>query len=315
MNILITGGAGFIGSHIAEYFNEEGHQVFILDNLSTGDIKNIPFINKENFFNMDIREYKKVEEITKKYQFDIIVHLAAVVSVVDTVSDPITSNQVNVNATLNLLEINRHFNKNIKRIIFASSAAVYGNDPSLPKTTDSMIQPESPYAIQKYAGEQYFKLYNNLYSTPTVSLRFFNIYGPRQNPQSPYSGVLSILKNKFDNDETFTFYGDGSQTRDFVYVKDLVKAVSLVCDNDSALGNVYNVGSGTANSLMEIFKTFEKHYNKEISYTFEEERLGDVKHSLADIGSLEKIGYIPTYSIEKGLSEYLKSENNDTQDV
>lgn len=314
MNILITGGAGFIGSHIAEYFNEEGHQVFIIDDLSTGNINNIPFINKENFFNMDVREYKKIEEITKKYKFDIIVHLAAVVSVVDTVNDPITSNEVNINATLKLLEINRQFNPNVKRIIFASSAAVYGNEPSLPKTVDSTIQPESPYAIQKYASEQYLKLYNNLYNIPTVSLRFFNIYGPRQNPQSPYSGVLSILKNKFDNDASFTFYGDGSQTRDFVYVKDLVNAFALVCENDSALGNVYNIGSGAANSLMEIFKTFQNHYNKEIPYTFEDERLGDVKHSLADITSLQEIGYTPNYSIQKGLSEYLTSENN-TSDV
>src|SRR5699024_8216876 len=214
------------GSHVAEYFHVEGHEVFILDNFSTGDLKNIPFINEDNIFNLDIREYKKVEEIVQQYQFEIIIHLAAVVSVVDTVKDPITSNQVNVDATLNLLDINRQFNNNIKRIIFASSAAVYGNDPSLPKRIDSMIYPESPYAIQKYASEQYLKLYNNLYNLPTVSLRFFNVYGPRQNPKSPYSGVLSIMKNKFDTDETFTFNGDGLQTRDFVYVKDIVNAIS-----------------------------------------------------------------------------------------
>lgn len=315
MNILITGGAGFIGSHVAEYFHVEGHEVFILDNFSTGNLKNIPFINEDNIFNLDIREYKKVEEIVQQYQFEIIIHLAAVVSVVDTVKDPITSNQVNVDATLNLLDINRQFNNNIKRIIFASSAAVYGNDPSLPKRIDSMIYPESPYAIQKYASEQYLKLYNNLYNLPTVSLRFFNVYGPRQNPKSPYSGVLSIMKNKFDTDETFTFNGDGLQTRDFVYVKDIVNAISLVSSNENAAGNIYNIGSGVANTLVKIFKTFQSNYNKEINYTYEKERLGDVKHSLADIRAIEELGYTPNYPIEKGLAEYLQSENKTTQKV
>ena len=308
MNILITGGAGFIGSHTAEYFHENGHDVFVLDNLSTGKIENIPFINQENFFNIDIRDYNKIEAIIKEFQFDVIVHLAAVVSVVDTVKDPITSNEVNVEATLKLLDINKEYNQNIKKIIFASSAAVYGNDPILPKTMDSMIRPASPYAIQKYAGEQYLKIYNSLYGLPTVALRFFNVYGPKQDPKSQYSGVLSILKNKFDNGDEFIFNGDGLQTRDFVFVKDIVNAINIVVNNDNANGNIFNVGSGKASSLMEMFETFQQIYNKTISYRYSDERAGDVKHSLADISSLVKLGYQPNYQVNTGLKEYLNSE-------
>lgn len=141
------------------------------------------------------------------------------------------------------------------------------------------------------------------------------MFGPRQNPKSPYSGVLPIMKNKFDTDETFTFNGDGLQTRDFVYVKDMVNAISLVSSNENATGNIYNIGSGVANTLVKIFKTFQSNYNKEINYTFAEERLGDVKHSLADIRAIEELEYTPNYSIAKRLAKYLQTENKTTQKV
>lgn len=309
MNILITGGAGFIGSNTADYYYKLGHEVYILDDFSSGKIENINFINKENIFNIDIQDYNEVERIIKKYKFDIIIHLAAVVSVVDTVNDPLTSNEVNINATLKLLEINKKHNDNIKKIIFASSAAVYGNEPSLPKNTDSIISPESPYAIQKFASEQYLRIYSKLYNLPTTGLRFFNVYGPKQDPKSPYSGVLSIMKNRFDNDTNFIINGDGLQTRDFVYVKDIVSAISIVAESKMANGNIYNVGSGKSSSLLEMLEIFENYYKKKIPYEFGEERLGDVRHSLADISRIEKLGYNPKYSVEEGLKEYLDSEN------
>ncbi|EZX16747.1 hypothetical protein V070_02426 [Staphylococcus aureus C0673] len=315
MKILITGGAGFIGSNAAEYFHDNGYEIYILDNLTTGKIENIPFVSPEHFFRMDIRDYNNIEKLVKKYQFDVIIHLAAVVSVVDTVADPITSNEVNVEATLKLLEINREHNNNIKKIVFASSAAIYGNDPSLPKNINSTIQPESPYAIQKYAGEQYLKIYRKLYGLPTVALRFFNVYGPKQDPKSQYSGVLSIMKDRFDTDGKFIFNGDGLQSRDFVYVKDIVKAMTIVIDSDEATGNIYNVGSGKANTLLTMFETFKNNYNKEIKFEFADERLGDVKHSLADITDLQELGYTPEYDVEKGMSEYLSLESQGMQEA
>ncbi|PTI79295.1 NAD-dependent dehydratase, partial [Staphylococcus xylosus] len=158
MNILITGGAGFIGSHLAKFYLDKEYEVYVLDNLSSGYRENIPYIDNNHFFNIDICDYEAVRNIIKNYKFEIIIHLAAVVSVVETVNKPLISNEVNISATVNLLETNRIYNTNLKKFIFASSAAVYGNEPNLPKTTKSMIQPESPYAIQKYSGEQYTKM-------------------------------------------------------------------------------------------------------------------------------------------------------------
>ncbi len=308
LKMLITGGAGFIGSNTAEYYYNLGHNVYVLDNLSTGKRENIDFIREENFFNLDIRDYEEIKRLIKEYKFEVIIHLAAVVSVVDTVENPIISNEVNINATLKLLELNRKYNNNIQKIIFASSAAVYGNDPNLPKNLDSKICPESPYAIQKYAGELYLKNYTKLYGLPTVGLRFFNVYGPKQNPASQYSGVISILKEKIENNSKFIIFGDGLQTRDFVYVKDVVKAINIVTENIKSNGNIYNVGSGKSISLIKMLRMFERHYNKKLNYEYAAVRVGDVKHSLADIELIKRLGYVPEYSIEKGISEYLSVE-------
>ncbi|AVQ33857.1 NAD-dependent dehydratase [Staphylococcus muscae] len=307
MKLLITGGAGFIGSHIADHYHAKSHEVFVLDNLASGHRENIPFIDEDHFFEVDVCDTEKVTDIIKLHQFDVVIHLAAVVSVVDTVNQPVKSNKVNIDATLNLLETNREHNPQLKKFVFASSAAVYGNNPQLPKTTQSIVQPESPYAVQKYAGEQYTKMYHHLYDLPTTALRFFNIYGPKQDPNSQYSGVISIMKRKFDNDETFTFFGDGEQTRDFVYVKDLVNAIALVVENSETNGEVLNVGTGNQTSLKDIFSAFESSYQKTVDYQFEPARKGDVKHSVADVTPLKEIGYEPQYTINTGLEEYLNS--------
>ncbi|MEX5937734.1 NAD-dependent epimerase/dehydratase family protein [Mammaliicoccus sciuri] len=305
MKILVTGGAGFIGSHVVEHYLNLNHEVFVLDNLSTGNIENIPFLKSENLFEEDIRDLDLVKDIVKENQFDIIVHLAAVVSVVDTINDPINSNEVNITATLNLLEANRLYNSNIKRIVFASSAAVYGNNTQLPNSITKLVNPISPYAIQKYAGEQYVKQYSNLYGIPTTALRFFNVYGPRQDPKSAYSGVLSIMQSSYLDEKPFIFFGDGTQTRDFVYVKDVVQAINLVSESDEAIGQVYNVGTGKPSSLMEIFEFLGNVLEKDISTKFVNEREGDIKHSFADIQELTDLGYTPKYSIEDGLYSYI----------
>ncbi|ANQ63404.1 NAD-dependent epimerase/dehydratase family protein [Staphylococcus equorum] len=310
MKILITGGAGFIGSHLAEYFINSNHEVFILDNLSTGHRSNVSFIDDLHFIKNDVTNKTLVQDIIKKEKFDIVIHLAAVVSVVETINNPILSQKVNIDGTLNILEANRQYNENLKKFVFASSAAVYGNTKGLPKQVETFIDPESPYAIEKYAGEQYTKLYNKLYGLPTTALRFFNIYGPRQDPSSPYSGVLSIMHNKFQNDESFKFFGDGEQTRDFVYVKDLVQAVSIIINNDNANGGIYNLGTGKPLSLLQMFDEFKKLYSKTVDYNFTEARSGDIKHSYAEIDDLKALGYTPKYSVEEGLKEYINYTDN-----
>lgn len=310
MKILITGGAGFIGSHLAEYFINSNHEVFILDNLSTGHRSNVSFIDDLHFIENDVTNKTLVQDLIKKEQFDIVIHLAAVVSVVETINNPILSQKVNIDGTLNILEANRQYNENLKKFVFASSAAVYGNTKGLPKQVETFIDPESPYAIEKYAGEQYTKLYNKLYGLPTTALRFFNIYGPRQDPSSPYSGVLSIMHNKFQNDEAFKFFGDGEQTRDFVYVKDLVQAVSIVINSANANGGIYNLGTGKPLSLLQMFDEFKKIYSKTIDYSFTEARSGDIKHSYAEIDDLKALGYTPKYSVEEGLKEYINYTDN-----
>ncbi|ARJ13086.1 NAD-dependent epimerase/dehydratase family protein [Staphylococcus lugdunensis] len=306
MKALITGGAGFIGSHVAEKFSKEGIEVFVIDNLSSGFLDNIPFIDKEHIFIKDVTDFNFVTELIKVYQFDYVIHLAAMVSVVETVEKPIESNQVNIDSTINLLEACRKWNSNLKKFIFASSAAVYGDLPELPKSvSQSYICPLSPYAIQKFSGEQYVKIYNSLYNVPTSCLRFFNIYGPKQNPTSDYSGVLSILNNKFSHNQTFTFYGDGEQTRDFVYIDDLVAALWMVLNHSCTNGLIYNVGTGHQTTLNDVFKAFENSYGYSIPVRYEPPRVGDIKHSLADIKPLQQLGYTPQYTISTGIAAYL----------
>ncbi|PTF23081.1 NAD-dependent dehydratase [Staphylococcus cohnii] len=310
MKALITGGAGFIGSHIAKKLIDNNIDVHIIDNLSTGDLGNIPFVPKNNIHIKDISDYEYIESIFQKNGFTYVIHLAAMVSVVETIEKPIQSNRVNIDASINLLNLIKEYNPNIKKVVFASSAAVYGKLDGLPKSVDSLIEPLSPYAIQKYASEQYTKIYNDLYNIPTVSLRFFNIYGPRQNPKSDYSGVLSILNQRFLEKQKFTFFGDGEQTRDFVYINDLVQAFWLVLNSDEVNGEIFNVGTGRQTTLNEIFEVFQKNYNYSIPYEYEDERKGDIKYSYADITKLEKIGYSPSYTINEGIREYLRYNKN-----
>ncbi|WP_204253416.1 NAD-dependent epimerase/dehydratase family protein [Mammaliicoccus sciuri] len=306
MKLLITGGAGFIGSHLAEFYHKRKHEIFIIDNLSTGHRDNIEFIKNENFFENDILDHEFVRELIKKEQFDVVIHLAATVSVVETIKQPVLSQKVNIEATVNLLQANYELNKNIKKFVFASSAAIYGNNDVLPQQEKVFIDPQSPYAIQKYAGEQYTKLYYKLYGVPTTALRFFNVYGPRQDPSSPYSGVISIMNKKYEENQTFTFFGDGKQSRDFVFINDLINAISIVIDTEDSNGEIYNLGTGIQTNLLEIFDVFSEKMSKKIDYTFVEEREGDIRDSFSNIDKLKKLGYSPKYTIEDGLSKYIE---------
>lgn len=312
MKILVTGGAGFIGSHIVERYHKENHEVHVIDNFSTGKRENIDFLPNEYIYNFEVQNRKLFSKLLEKEDYDIVIHLAAVVSVVETIENPLYSQSVNNNATLNILESIRQHTGNLKKFIFASSTAVYGNDPVLPKTIKSSINPESPYAIQKFSSEQYGVIYNKLYDIPTTSLRFFNVYGPRQNPESAYSGVISIMNKCFSEDDAFTFYGDGNQTRDFVYIMDLVNAIDIVINNSKTNGKVYNLGTGNSTSLLDIYNEFRRVYGRDIKYSFKPERPGDIRESYADISELKELGYSPRYSINEGLEEYIYSEKKES---
>lgn len=313
MRYLVTGGAGFIGSTLVNNLEKNNNEIVVIDNLSMGKRENLNSSPKITFFEKDVRNRDFVNKLFAEYQFDYIFHLAAVASVADSIERPFETHQVNMEATLDLLELAKETQKNLKRFVFASSAAVYGDDQVLPKSEISRIKPLSPYAIDKYSSEQYVLLYNTLYGLPTSAVRFFNVYGPNQNPFSPYSGVLSIITNHFkkirnNEKDVFTIFGDGSQTRDFVYVEDVLQALKLVSEKEEALGEVFNVGTGAPSSINDVLGIYESEMNIKPIIQFEESRKGDIKDSVADISKLKKIGFSPNYSLDEGIAEYLKEE-------
>lgn len=313
MRYLVTGGAGFIGSTLVNNLEKNNNEIVVIDNLSMGKRENLNSSPKITFFEKDVRNRDFVNKLFAEYQFDYIFHLAAVASVADSIGRPFETHQVNMEATLDLLELAKETQKNLKRFVFASSAAVYGDDQVLPKSEISRIKPLSPYAIDKYSSEQYVLLYNTLYGLPTSAVRFFNVYGPNQNPSSPYSGVLSIITNHFkkirnNEKDVFTIFGDGSQTRDFVYVEDVLQALKLVSEKEEALGEVFNVGTGAPSSINDVLGIYESEMNIKPIIQFEESRKGDIKDSVADISKLKKIGFSPNYSLDEGIAEYLKEE-------
>ena len=238
---LVTGGAGFIGSNLVDALLREGADVKVLDNLSTGRLKNLERVERQIEFKQgDIRDIETVKSIC--YGCDIVFHQAAVVSVPQTVEDPLMSAAVNDTGTLNVLEAAR--NVGVKRVVLASSCAVYGDDPELPKQEHMIVKPQSPYAVQKYTSEMNAGLYYELYGLETVCLRYFNVFGPRQDPTSPYSGVISIFMASAAQGRQPIIYGDGMQYRDFVFVNDVVNANLLAAVADKAKGGVFNIGTG-----------------------------------------------------------------------
>ncbi|MDT2713782.1 NAD-dependent epimerase/dehydratase family protein [Enterococcus gallinarum] len=313
MRYLVTGGAGFIGSTLVNNLEKNNNEIVVIDNLSMGKRENLNSSPKITFFEKDVRNRDFVNKLFAEYQFDYIFHLAAVASVADSIERPFETHQVNMEATLDLLELAKETQKNLKRFVFASSAAVYGDDQVLPKSEISRIKPLSPYAIDKYSSEQYVLLYNTLYGLPTSAVRFFNVYGPNQNPSSPYSGVLSIITNHFkkirnNEKDVFIIFGDGSQTRDFVYVEDVLQALKLVSEKEEALGEVFNVGTGAPSSINDVLGIYESEMNIKPIIQFEESRKGDIKDSVADISKLKKIGFSPNYSLDEGIAKYLSTE-------
>lgn len=299
--ILITGGAGFIGSNLAHKL-VNNNDVVVVDDLSMGKVNNISDINVK-FIKHDVCDSNFMHDLLSKENFDYIYYLAAVSSVADSVVRPLPTHFVNQESVLDILEYIRSNNLHIKKFLFTSSAAVYGNYPDFPKREDERVQPLTPYAIDKYASERFTIDYGKLYDIPTVAVRFFNVFGPRQNPDSPYSGVLSIITKCLKNDKPFILFGDGKQTRDFIYVEDVVNALIKV-SRLNAESTVYNVANGKETSLIEMIKTYENISGKKLKIIRKEERNGDITRSVADTSKLRGIGFKPQWSLSDGLKQY-----------
>ena len=298
---LVTGGAGFIGSHLVDGLLSEGCEVTVLDDLSTGLLSNLGHIKDHiTFYQGDIRDQEILVKAAR--DCDIIFHHAAVVSVPRTVDNPVDSAMVNEMGTLFVLEAARK--NNVKRVVLAGSSAVYGDDPVLPKHENMNPKPQSPYAVQKLSGELYARLYLDLYGLETVSLRYFNVYGPRQDPSSPYSGVISIFMTKASSKEPPVIYGDGNQYRDFIFVKDVVRFNLLAADEDKANGKIFNVGTGRFVRINRLWEMIGELAGINIKPEYETPRPGDILESVADIDCAGKtLGFEPYYSFEKGLKE------------
>jgi UDP-glucose 4-epimerase len=295
---IITGGAGFIGSHIAEFLSGEGHQVTILDSLRTGFKKNIEGL-KVDFLEGDIRNENLVEELVR--DANCIFHLAALVSVPESLIQIKECIDINTIGTINILEAAKR-NSGCK-VVLSTSAANYGDNPISPKVETMAPEPMTPYAITKLDGEYYLKMYLDQYNVPTASLRYFNVFGPRQNPKSAYAAAVPIFINKALQNEPITIYGDGLQTRDFIYVKDVVRANILA----SQVGNeTYNVALGHSTSILELAEKIIKITNSKSEIKFLDERPGDIKHSKANPSKFNQLGFKPQYTIDQALEETIE---------
>jgi len=298
---LVTGAAGFIGSSLVRELLNRGHVVRAFDNLSTGRWENLAAVASQiDFRQADLRDLAAVREACEGV--DYVLHQAAIPSVPRSVADPITSNEANVTGTLNLLVAAK--DAKVKRVVYASSSSLYGNTPTLPKREDMPPNPISPYAVSKLAGEMYMISFYRVYGLETVSLRYFNVFGPRQDPNSPYSGVLAIFATKLLSGAQPTLFGDGEHSRDFTYVDNVVSANLLACEApaERVAGRAFNVATGGSVTLNDTFQLMKKltGYTGDVAYG--PERAGDVKHSRADISeAMSAMGYRTLVGFEEGL--------------
>jgi len=297
--VVITGGAGFIGSNLA-YELSDDNDIVIIDDLSTGSIDNVAgLVGKNNvtLIKGSILDLRLLETSLKRTEY--VFHLAAIASVPRSIVDPLPTNEVNITGTLNVLTAAKK--NGIKKVIYASSSSVYGDTPTLPKTEDMQPNSQSPYALTKLVGEYYCRIFYEVYDIPTICLRYFNVYGPRQNPDSEYAAVIPSFISRVSRNEQPIIYGDGSQTRDFTYVRDVVRANIIAAKSDAT--GVYNIGSGGNVTINELAELISYILNRDVKPIYEKPRAGDVLHSLADITLARTVGYEPQYSLVDGLRE------------
>ena len=296
---VVTGGGGFIGSHIVEELLRRNEIVRVIDNFSTGKWENIePFEGGAEIIEADIAEGKNLPRFLEGA--DYVIHQAAIPSVPKSILDPVKSHHANVNATLQLLNASRE--ANVKRVVYASSSSVYGDSPTLPKHEGMMPNPLSPYGAQKLFAEIYCQVFSRAYGLETVSLRYFNVFGPRQDSTSQYSGVLALFIPAVLQSKRPTIYGDGLQSRDFTYVQNVVEANLVACTVPGVAGQVFNVACGDRITVNSMLQQINKITGKDIAPIYADPRPGDIKHSQADITrAKEHLGYQPKISFEEGL--------------
>jgi UDP-N-acetylglucosamine/UDP-N-acetylgalactosamine 4-epimerase len=307
MKILVTGGAGFIGSNLVEELLKDIRVsgVTVLDNLATGSKENIlPFLNhpKFKFIEGDIRNYKTCLDACTDIQ--LISHQAALGSVPRSINDPLTTNEVNITGTLNIFTAAKE--KKVKRVVYAASSSTYGDHPDLPKVEEKTGNPLSPYAVTKLVNELYAKVFASLYTTEFIGLRYFNIFGPRQNPNGPYAAVIPLFAEALLKNAPPTINGDGSTSRDFTFVGNAVQAniLAMFTENQQAVNTVYNIACGERTTLTELFEGLKQEANTDLQAIYGPERTGDVKHSLADISKAQQLlGYEPAIKIKEGLAK------------
>jgi len=307
MKFLVTGGAGFIGSNIVEELLKRGYSVKVLDNFSTGRRKNICEFEKDiELIEGDIRSYHTVNQVIKG--IDVVLHQAALPSVPRSIADPINTNEVNVTGTLNLLYAAKE--NNVKRFVFASSSSVYGDTPELPKNEEMTPNPLSPYAVSKLTGEKYCGVFNKLYGLETIALRYFNVFGPKQDPNSQYSAVIPKFIQAMMNDKQPIIFGDGEQSRDFTYIQNVIEGNLLAATGNYPNENVFNCACHGQVTLNELVAGINKILNKEILPNYSDPRPGDIKHSFADVNKIKtNIGYEPIIDFKTGLQKTIKHYN------
>lgn len=306
---LVTGGAGFIGSHMVEALRARGAHVRVVDSLITGHRANLAHIEGVEWLEGDLADLDVARRAVDG--IDYVLHQAAIPSVPRSVDDPVTSNRANIDATLNVLVAAR--DAGVKRVVYAGSSSAYGNSPALPKREDMPTAPLSPYALQKLVGEQYMTMFTQLYGLSTVTIRYFNVFGPRQDPSSAYSGVISLFARHAIEGRAPRIYGDGEQTRDFTYVANVVDGALRALEADDAVsGEVINVATARRISLNDLWATVQRIVGTTLTPTYADVRPGDVRDSLADISKAERLlGYRPLVDLEAGLEatiEWMRSQ-------
>jgi UDP-glucose 4-epimerase len=304
--VAITGGAGFIGSNIAEELAPD-NDITIIDDLSSGRIHNIEhLVNRSNvrFIQGSITDFSLTQQALAGA--DYVFHLAAIPSVPLSIHDPVRSNEVNILGTLNVLVAARDCE--VKKVVFSSSCAIYGDTPSLPAREDMLPAPLSPYAVTKAAGEQYCAVFRHVYGLPTVSLRYFNVYGPRQDPKSEYAAVVPKFITAALSSRQLTIFGDGRQTRDFVFVKDVVSANISAAQADAS--GAFNIGAGHQTSVIELARLVLKLTGREMEPLHHPPQPGEIRHSFADISKATEFGYTPAHALEEGLKKTISFFTN-----